>query len=325
MTILDQIRLYNLAYRWSNCHCLVCRSKEAEHLATTLGIQDSSSLYSQLSESEDDLSLCSNPDHPLPVIPTPSSPDLAKASGSIDPDIAFEPHRSSTALSVSRMKNGSVGALGVSEESQRKILSKNLQENHHALQRTTEGQTVKAKVIHDHSSLLWHNSSTEDSVFEFPQADQNTHSVDTSDLSEKHTINSSISSTSSLSYCVYENPVHDSPLHHEPFHKDLKQPEDAMPAIIHPLPPLNTTKQVNIPERKSSVPLTPLTPLTTTVTPYVPAHKVPSPQEVANSQYIFIAAQQISEAQQHEQQKDYKKALNMYREGVGTLLQGVQG
>lgn len=222
------------------------------------------------------------------------------------------------------MKNGTIGAVGVSEESQRKILSKNLQENHHALQRTTEGQTVKTKVIHDHGSLLWHNNSTDDSVFEFP-ADHNTHFVDASDLSEKRTITSSVSSTSSLSYCVYENPVHDSPLHHAPFHTDPQPSEDTLPAMLPTLPPLDTTKQINIPERKSSVPLTPLTPLTTTVMPYVPAHKAPSPQEVANSQYIFIAAQQISEAQQHEQQKDYKKALNMYREGVGTLLQGVQG
>ncbi|XP_063889151.1 ribosomal protein S6 kinase delta-1-like isoform X2 [Scylla paramamosain] len=301
------------------------RSKEAEQLATTLGIQDSVSLYSQLSESEDDLSLCSTPDYPFPVIPAPSTSDLAEASGSVGFDFSGDPHRSNTTQSVSRMKNGSVGTLGVSEESQRKILSKNLQENHHALQRTTEGQTVKEKVIHDQNALLSHNSSMDDSVFEFPQGDLNSHVVDPSDLSEKHTITSSVSSTSSLSYCVYENPVHDSPLHQESYHKDLKQPEDIMPTTTHPLPPVNITKSVSIPERKSSVPLTPLTPLTTTVTPYVPTHKVPTPQEVANSQYIFIAAQQISEAQQHEQQKDYKKALNMYREGVGTLLQGVQG
>ncbi|XP_045129311.1 uncharacterized protein LOC123515018 isoform X2 [Portunus trituberculatus] len=300
------------------------RSKEAEQLATTLGIQDSASLYSQLNESEDDLSLCSTPEYPFPVIPTPSAPDLAEASSSIGFDFSGDPHRSSTTQSVSRMKNGSVGTLGVSEESQRKILSKNLQENHHALQRTTEGQTVKEKVIHDWNALLSHNSSMDDSVFEFPQGDLNSHIVDPSDLSEKRTITSSVSSTSSLSYCVYENPVHDSPLHQE-YYKDLKQPEDIMPTTTHPVPPVNTTKSVSIPERKSSVPLTPLTPLTTTVTPYVPTHKVPTPKEVANSQYIFIAAQQISEAQQHEQQKDYKKALNMYREGVGTLLQGVQG
>lgn len=317
--------MYNFACRGSICHCLACRSKEAEELATSLGIQDSASLYSQLSESEDDLSLCSTPDYPFPVIPTPSTPDLAEASGTLGFDFSGDPHRSDITHSVSRMKNGNVGTLGISEESQRKILSKNLQENHHTLQRTTEGQTVKEKVIHDQNALLSHNSSTDDSVFEFPQGDLNSHIVDPSDLSEKRTITSSVSSTSSLSYCVYENPVHDSPLHQESYHKDLKQPEDIMPTATHPLPPINTSRSVSIPERKSSVPLTPLTPLTTTVTPYVPTHKVPTPQEVANSQYIFIAAQQISEAQQHEQQKDYKKALNMYREGVGTLLQGVQG
>ncbi|KAG0721955.1 Ribosomal protein S6 kinase delta-1 [Chionoecetes opilio] len=298
-------------------------SKEAEHLATTLGIQDSASLYSQLSESEDDLSLCSNPDHPLPVLPTPFFPDPAQISGSVGSDISCEPQRSNTTLSISRIRNGNVGPLGVSEESQRKILSKNLQENHHALQRTTEGQTVKEKVIHDSSSLLWHDSNTENNAFEFPKADYNNHFVNTSDLSDKHIITSSVSS-SYLSYSVYENPVHNSPLHHELNHKDPKPPEDTMPATIHPLL-LHNTKQVSIHERKSSVPLTPLTPLSTTVTPYVPARKAPSTQEVANSQYIFIAAQQISEAQQHEQQKEYKKALNMYREGVGTLLQGVQG
>ncbi|CAL4125325.1 unnamed protein product, partial [Meganyctiphanes norvegica] len=47
-------------------------------------------------------------------------------------------------------------------------------------------------------------------------------------------------------------------------------------------------------------------------------------QEIAQSQYIFVAAQQISAAQQCEQQHDYREALNYYREGVGTLLQGVQ-
>lgn len=300
----------------------VCRSKEAEELATTLGIQDSASLYSQLSESDDDLSLCSNPDHPCLPIPATSSQKLAEPGGSFGSDSACGLNNNSSALLKSRMKNGAVRHSGISEESQRKDFGINLEENHHALQRNSEGQIVKEKVIHSQNLEPCYNSSVDDSVFEFPQTITNTSFVDTSDLNEKHVIHSSVSSSSSLSYCVYENPVHDSP-HHEPHDMESHPSEEAVSAILHPLPPLDTAKQTS--ERKSSVPLTPLTPLTTTVTPYVPSHKVPNPQEVASSQYIFIAAQQISEAQQHEKQKDYKKALNMYREGVGTLLQGVQG
>lgn len=70
--------------------------------------------------------------------------------------------------------------------------------------------------------------------------------------------------------------------------------------------------------------VTPITPLTKSVIPTAPDQRLPNPQEIANSQYIFLAAQQISAAQQCEQQKDYHEALNYYREGVGTLLQGVQ-
>ncbi|XP_050711044.1 uncharacterized protein LOC126995499 isoform X3 [Eriocheir sinensis] len=220
------------------------------------------------------------------------------------------------------MKNGAVRRPGIPEESQRKVLSKTLQESHHA-QKNTE-QIIKDKVIHSQNVEHYPNSSVDDSVFEFLQNNPNMHFVDTTDLSEKHIINSSISSSSSLSYCVYENPVHDSPSHHDPHYMEPQPSEEAVSAILHPPPPPDTAKPVNASVRKSSVPLTPLTPLTTTVTPFVPTHKTPSPQEVASSQYIFIAAQQISEAQQHEKQKDYKKALNMYREGVGTLLQGVQ-
>lgn len=301
------------------------RSKEAEYLATTLGIQESASLYSQLSESDDDLSLCSNQDYPCPSIPASASPEFAEPGESIASAYVCGPNNSSSALPVARMKNGAVERSGISEESQQKFFSKNLHESHHALQRTTEGQIVKEKVKNSQNIEPCSNSSAEGSVFEFPQINPNSHIVDKADFSERHILNSSVSSSSSLSYCIYENPVHDSPSHHEP-HPMKPQPyEEPASPIFHPLSSLDTTKQVRIPERKSSVPLTPLTPLTTTVTPDAPTHKVPSPQEVASSQYIFIAAQQISEAQQHEKQKDYKKALNMYREGVGTLLQGVQG
>lgn len=333
--IVPYLNCSSLLFRLQVTHCynesdkithtiFAGRSKEAENLATTLGIQDSSSLYSQLSESDDDLSLCSNPDHACLPSPAPFSHNLTEPEGSVGSVGASEPNSAiSAALPKSRMKNGAVRRSGISEESQRSVFSKSLQETHHA-QKNTEEQIIKDKVISQNMEH-YRNISVNDNVFEFLQNNPNMHFVDTTDLSEKHIINSSISSSSSLSYCVYENPVHDSPSHHDPHYMEPQPSEEAVSAIVHPPPLLDTAKPVDVSERKSSVPLTPLTPLTTTVTPFVPTHKPPSPQEVASSQYIFIAAQQISEAQQHEKQKDYKKALNMYREGVGTLLQGVQG
>ena len=44
-----------------------------------------------------------------------------------------------------------------------------------------------------------------------------------------------------------------------------------------------------------------------------------------SSQYIFVAAHQISEAQEHEKRNEIIEAVAKYREGVGTLLKGVQG
>ncbi|KAK3863329.1 hypothetical protein Pcinc_030899 [Petrolisthes cinctipes] len=148
---------------------------------------------------------------------------------------------------------------------------------------------------------------------------------------KRHTSTSSMSSASSQPFYVYENPVHDSPKQQDKLYTEKTNSEETTPYSDSPsqrrrVPPIDVTRRVSASDRKSSVPLTPLTPLTKTVTPLVPSTKAPpSPLEVANAQYIFMAAQQISEAQHHEHQRQYREALNMYREGVGTLLQGVQG
>ncbi|XP_069936539.1 ribosomal protein S6 kinase delta-1 isoform X3 [Cherax quadricarinatus] len=91
-----------------------------------------------------------------------------------------------------------------------------------------------------------------------------------------------------------------------------------------PTPPLEITPHDTI-SRKNSAPLTPLTPLSTTVTPALPMHRAPSVHEAHSTRYIFVAARQINQAQEHELNRDYDQALELYREGVGTLLHGVQG
>ena len=93
--------------------------------------------------------------------------------------------------------------------------------------------------------------------------------------------------------------------------------------IVSPVSPLSNS----IP---CSPPLSPITPLTNTITPDNPgpkqAHSKKSIDRVANaSQYIFVAAHQISEAQEHEKRNELAEAVAKYREGVGTLLEGVQG
>ncbi|XP_071536924.1 ribosomal protein S6 kinase delta-1 [Panulirus ornatus] len=324
------------------------RSKEAESLASTLGIQESSSLYSQLSDTEDDFSICSSLDSPQAVGPSPPLPGgiSIPPTESLASDAAVLNDGSCEDIDayLKSVKEDHAGVQDVSSILQRTSIDKyNSKEINQkiSLNKTIENKRKECRV----SDLSWDMScgnGVEDSVFKFPTRNCDVRKVDSDILNhvERHASTSSLSSLSSQPCCVYENPVHDSPKQH---HKS--QLNDEAPKVSngkttsstpvqetppvketpHHVPPLDVTRRMSSSDRKNSVPLTPLTPLTKTVTPVIPTHKVPSPQEVANTQYIFVAAQQINEAQQYEQQKDYKQALNMYREGVGTLLQGVQG
>ena len=110
------------------------------------------------------------------------------------------------------------------------------------------------------------------------------------------------------------------------------------PTPLHALPhsstDLSSSNQMVSPTSPSgsisSPPLSPITPLTNTITPEAPAAKVSSSKKTIqkaamSSQYIFVAAHQISEAQEHEKRNEIIEAVAKYREGVGTLLKGVQG
>lgn len=93
----------------------------------------------------------------------------------------------------------------------------------------------------------------------------------------------------------------------------------------HRTPPTPTT-----PAALFSPPLSPITPLTNTITPNNPAIKKARSKKsidrvTGSSQYIYVAAHQICEAQEHEKRNELAEAVAKYREGVGTLLQGVQG
>lgn len=324
---------------------LPIRSKEAESLASTLGIQDSSSLYSQLSDTEDDFSICSSLDSPQAVGPAP--PFLAASSippvetSASDAAVVNDGSCEGIDASTKSVKEYHARVWGISDVTQRTNSDRhNYQDiNQRTLvNRTIENKKGEERVSWDPSWDLSYGNSVEDSVFKFPTRNCDVRKADSDILNhvERHASASSLSSVSSQPFCVYENPVHDSPKQHHMSHlsdeavkvsngKTTSSQPIQIKGSPHPVPPLDVTRRLSSSGRKNSVPLTPLTPLTKTVTPVIPTHKLPSPQEVANTQYIFVAAQQISEAQQYEQQKDYKQALNMYREGVGTLLQGVQG
>ncbi|KAK7067374.1 Sorting nexin-15 [Halocaridina rubra] len=314
------------------------RSKEAEHLASTLGIQGLSSLYSQMSDTDDDFSICSSLDSP--VSPVPDAPLFQTEN---EMECANDPH------DVTFTKNGEENIINhlsnvyedlqKSKQSESSTHNSMLEQNNQMpysqydtikhLQEKSGFKQSSSKNTCDVSWNFMYDNDFKDDVFSADTAlpsiakKERDHSQ-----SERHPSTSSLSSISSQPCCVYENPVHDSPqkayLAEEVLssHTSSTQAEKFVPFI----PPIDVSRKMSIGGRKNSVPLTPLTPLTQTVLPVlIPKNKVPSPQEVACSQYIFVAAQQISEAQHHEQQKDYKQALTMYREGVGTLLQGVQG
>ncbi|XP_042867899.1 ribosomal protein S6 kinase delta-1-like isoform X2 [Penaeus japonicus] len=304
------------------------RSKESEALATTLGIQASSSLYSQLSDGEDDFSLCSSLDSPSVASSFPDAPvfpvfDVATDRIKEGAAQSSDPRTSSLAEAPSPITTNGTIKRKDSEGS-------NIIQNHKNIvpNRPTE---ESPRGISDHH---WTAASAEDSVFSFPSMGKSG-TEHMPGQGERHPSTSSLSSISSQPFCVYENPVHNSPKQHQKPYPELdaqeglcEYPADIYPAprkeTGHSLPPLDVTRPVNITSRKNSVPLTPLTPLTKTVTPVIPKAKIPTPEDVAKAQYIFVAAEQISQAQQYEQQKEYKQALNMYKEGVGTLLQGVQ-
>ncbi|XP_066951482.1 ribosomal protein S6 kinase delta-1 isoform X2 [Macrobrachium rosenbergii] len=316
------------------------RSKEAEHLASTLGIQGLSSLYSQMSDTEDDFSVCSSLDSPTsptslgPVFPLSYDSSLTARPRTVE----AVSNKGDGTISNENMHNSSI-ITPVSKEIKHNLRESTIDNNARELdsqmqnyQNSSAGtsRNPDRKGV-DLSWNLLYDNSVEEEIFNFdtenscdPRRDPN------HNQSERHPSVSSLSSVSSQPCCIYENPVHDSPKHHQkPYpNEDDTQSSDAMATQekgSRPLPPIDVSRKISITGRKNSVPLTPLTPLTKSVIPVVPNSKVPSPQEVASSQYIFVAAQQISEAQLHEQKKDYKQALNMYREGVGTLLQGVQG
>ncbi|XP_076055102.1 ribosomal protein S6 kinase delta-1-like isoform X2 [Oratosquilla oratoria] len=110
-------------------------------------------------------------------------------------------------------------------------------------------------------------------------------------------------------YLVYQNPLHNSP------QRNVSLRSDA----------LRRFSQQSLSENdEPQSPLTPITPLTNSLPSFMPTHSRPSQDEVLRSQYVFVAAQQISQAQEHEEKQEYEAAFNMYREGVGTLLKGVQ-
>ncbi|KAF2354419.1 MIT protein [Trinorchestia longiramus] len=100
---------------------------------------------------------------------------------------------------------------------------------------------------------------------------------------------------------------------------DLSSSSTQLASPLSPTPPIIC-----------SPPLSPITPLTNSITPENKAlKKAKSKKSVEKatgpSQYIFMAAHQISEAQEHEKRNELAEAVLKYREGVGTLLQGVQG
>ncbi|XP_047470745.1 uncharacterized protein LOC125026379 isoform X3 [Penaeus chinensis] len=298
------------------------RSKESEALATTLGIQGSSSLYSQLSDGDDDFSLCSSLDSPSVTNSFPDAPVFPVFDAATDRLKESATHSSQSEAPSSAATNGVVKRTDT-EGSKATQNHKNIVPN-----KPTE---ESPRGISDPS---WNAASGEDSVFSFPSMGKSG-MEHIPGQGERHPSTSSLSSISSQPFCVYENPVHNSPKQHQKPYPELdaqeahcEYPADIYPAprkeMGHSLPPLDVTRTVSNASRKNSVPLTPLTPLTKTVTPVIPKAKIPSPEDVAKAQYIFVAAEQISQAQQYEQQKDYKQALNMYKEGVGTLLQGVQ-
>ncbi|XP_063610747.1 ribosomal protein S6 kinase delta-1-like [Penaeus indicus] len=298
------------------------RSKESEALATTLGIQGSSSLYSQLSDGEDDFSLCSSLDSPSVTTSFPDAPVFPVFDAATDRLKESAPHSSQSEAPSPTATNG--------------VVKRTDTEGSKAIQ--NHKNVVPNKPAEDSprgiSDPSWNAASGEDSVFSFPSMGKSG-MEHIPGQGERHPSTSSLSSISSQPFCVYENPVHNSPKQHQKPYPELdaqeahcEYPADIYPAprkeMGHSLPPLDVTRTVSNASRKNSVPLTPLTPLTKTVTPVIPKAKIPSPEDVAKAQYIFVAAEQISQAQQYEQQKDYKQALNMYKEGVGTLLQGVQ-
>ncbi|XP_045599213.2 ribosomal protein S6 kinase delta-1 isoform X2 [Procambarus clarkii] len=314
------------------------RFKEAESLASTLGIQESSSLYSQLSDTEDDFSICSSPDFSPAGLPCPSASTTETLPAEAS-DKTGSSQRAVDTLTAST-KGDHPGALGLIATVQNiGSHSYNCHENltekksNITVEDIEREEKVKCDVRCDVSS----ENGVDDNGFTYSIGNcDDKNSKDILNQVERHASISSLSSLSSQPCCVYENPVHDSPKQH----RDPRPSEDTQgtsaeniidptPARVKqttcPVPPLEIKRRISTSSRKNSVPLTPLTPLSTTVTPVLPTHKVPSPQEVANTQYIFVAAQQINEAQHHEQNRDYKQALDMYREGVGTLLQGVQG
>ncbi|XP_042217322.1 ribosomal protein S6 kinase delta-1-like isoform X1 [Homarus americanus] len=316
------------------------RSKEADSLASTLGIQESSSLYSQLSDTEDDFSVCSSLDSPpavdalcaTPTYPTASVAPSAVASASTAVAITDGSCEGKDTLTTACQNHTGVSGLSVSQRTNSKRY--NSQENFWKVvpNRTITDTERREEVKCDLGWGLPCGKGVENNVFFFHtgNCDVKKDNKDTVHPSERHE-----STSSSQPCCVYENPVHNSPKQHqkpypseEPRHIPDGDGRSLGPVRVkqtpRPIPPLEISRRISISGRKNSVPLTPLTPLTTTVTPVISTHKIPSPQEVANTQYVFIAAQQINEAQQHEQNRDYKQALNMYREGVGTLLQGVQ-
>ncbi|XP_068206750.1 ribosomal protein S6 kinase delta-1 isoform X2 [Palaemon carinicauda] len=317
------------------------RSKEAEHLASTLGIQGLSSLYSQMSDTEDDFSVCSSLDSPTsPTSLEPAFPVSYDVSSNARPrGVDAVSNKGDETISNENMHNNSSVITPLSKEikhSSRETTTDNdvrgLQSQMQNYQNNSAGtsRNQERKGVDLSWNLLYDNSVEED-IFNFDTENScDTQRDPNRNQSERHPSASSLSSVSSQPCCIYENPVHDSPKHQQrPYpNEGAAQHSDAATAKdkgCHPLPPIDVSRKISIGGRKNSVPLTPLTPLTKSVIPVVPKAKVPSPQEVASSQYIFVAAQQISEAQLHEQKKDYKQALNMYREGVGTLLQGVQG
>ena len=143
---------------------------------------------------------------------------------------------------------------------------------------------------------------------------------------EKHSSVSSSSSVSSQPYCVYENPVHHSP----------KQK-------VFPMWKSSPGSNLSSNAQNNDFPATPsfddvdfTFPSNSTIIKESVDHiddfnccdaksYYLNEETFAKSDYISKAAKQITQAQKYEAKKEYEEALNFYKEGVGTLLQVVQG